>query len=108
MDMETAIREKMTELPPQDFEGVLHPAFEEDEIQLILLGGFLGALAGALQLLCFDICPSAKERATTTAARRVLANSESTEIYCSSAIAYTQILQDTPLKVQRNRSIGRA
>jgi len=53
MDMETTIREKMSELPPQDFEGVLHPAFEEDEIQLILLGGFLGALAGALQLLIF-------------------------------------------------------
>ena len=53
MDMETTIREKMTELPPEDFEGVLHPAFEEDEIQLILLGGFLGALAGALQLLIF-------------------------------------------------------
>ena len=47
-------REKMAELPPEDFEGVLHPAFEEDEIQLILLGGALGALAGALQLLMFS------------------------------------------------------
>ena len=53
MDMENTIRQKMTELPPADFERVLHPAFEEDEIQLILLGGFLGALAGALQLLIF-------------------------------------------------------
>ena len=53
MDMENTIRQKMTELPPADFERVLHPAFEEDEIQLILLGSFLGALAGALQLLIF-------------------------------------------------------
>jgi len=54
MDMENIIRAKMAALPPKDFEGVLHPAFEEDEIQLILLGGVLGAIAGALQLLMFQ------------------------------------------------------
>jgi len=53
MDMENIIRTEMANLPPEDFEGVLHPAFEEDEIQLILLGGVLGAIAGALQLLIF-------------------------------------------------------
>ena len=53
MDMENIIRTEMANLPPGDFEGVLHPAFEEDEIQLILLGGVLGAIAGALQLLIF-------------------------------------------------------
>ena len=51
--MENIIRAKMTELPPEQFEGVLHPAFQEDEIQLIILGGVLGAIAGALQLLIF-------------------------------------------------------
>jgi len=51
--MENIIREKMAELPPEQFEGVLHPAFEEDEIQLILLGGLLGMVVGALQLLIF-------------------------------------------------------
>ena len=51
--METIIRQKMSELPPDEFEGVLHPAFQEDEIQLIILGGVLGAIAGALQLLMF-------------------------------------------------------
>ena len=50
LDMEGTIREKMTELPAAEFEGVLHPAFEEDEIQLIALGGILGALVGVLQL----------------------------------------------------------
>lgn len=53
LNMETIIREKMTQLPPDEFEGVLHPAFQEDEIQLILLGGLLGAIVGALQLLIF-------------------------------------------------------
>ncbi|KAL3943104.1 MAG: hypothetical protein SGBAC_002795 [Bacillariaceae sp.] len=50
LSMEDTIREKMKELPSAEFEGVLHPAFEEDEIQLILLGGVLGALVGLVQL----------------------------------------------------------
>jgi len=53
LDMENIIREKMAKLPPEQFERVLHPAFEEDEIQLILLGGLLGMVVGALQLLLF-------------------------------------------------------
>jgi uncharacterized membrane protein YheB (UPF0754 family) len=50
LDMEATIREKMRELPSAEFEGVLHPAFEEDEIQLIVLGGVLGAIVGIIQL----------------------------------------------------------
>lgn len=51
LDMEGTIREKMRELSAAEFEGVLHPAFEEDEIQLIALGGILGALVGVIQLV---------------------------------------------------------
>jgi uncharacterized membrane protein YheB (UPF0754 family) len=51
LDMENTIREKMKALPAEEFEGVLHPAFEEDEIQLILLGGILGLIVGVIQLL---------------------------------------------------------
>lgn len=50
LDMENTVREKMQELPPAEFEGVLHPAFEEDEIELIALGGLLGAIVGVIQL----------------------------------------------------------
>jgi uncharacterized membrane protein YheB (UPF0754 family) len=50
MDMETEIREKMAMLPSKEFERVLHPAFEEDELTLIVLGGVLGALVGILQI----------------------------------------------------------
>lgn len=50
LGMEQTIREEMAKLPPAEFEGVLHPAFEEDEIQLIALGGVLGALVGILQV----------------------------------------------------------
>lgn len=50
LDMENTICSKMAVLPAEDFEGVLHPAFEEDEIQLIILGGLLGAIVGVIQI----------------------------------------------------------
>jgi uncharacterized membrane protein YheB (UPF0754 family) len=50
LDMERTVCEKMQELSPTEFEGVLHPAFEEDEIQLIILGGILGAIVGVIQI----------------------------------------------------------
>lgn len=50
LDMEHTVRDKLAELPPADFEGVLHPAFEEDEIQLIALGAILGGIVGVNQL----------------------------------------------------------
>jgi uncharacterized membrane protein YheB (UPF0754 family) len=50
LDMENSIRTKMQQLPAAEFESVLHPAFEEDEIQLIALGGVLGAAVGVAQI----------------------------------------------------------
>ena len=32
---------------------ILHPAFEEDEILLIFVGGVLGLIAGGLQVVIF-------------------------------------------------------
>ena len=48
--IEEEMKTKMKGLSPAEFEGVLHPAFEEDEIQLILLGGVLGAIVGTIQI----------------------------------------------------------
>ena len=47
--LDETIEEALLNLPPSEFEGVLHPVFEEDEIKLILLGSALGALAGLFQ-----------------------------------------------------------
>lgn len=49
LDLETEIRTKMSALPSRDFEQVLHPVFQEDEIKLIIVGGVLGAGVGAFQ-----------------------------------------------------------
>lgn len=50
LGIENEMKTKMKALSPSEFEGVLHPAFEEDEIQLIVLGGILGAIVGVLQI----------------------------------------------------------
>lgn len=51
LDLETTMREKMISLSPVEFEGVLRPAFQEDEWILITVGAVLGGLAGVSQLL---------------------------------------------------------
>ena len=51
LDLEATMREKMISLSPIEFEGVLRPAFQEDEWILILVGAMLGGLAGASQLV---------------------------------------------------------
>jgi uncharacterized membrane protein YheB (UPF0754 family) len=41
---------RMRHMPPAEFQDLLRPCFQEDEVKLILLGGALGLLAGFLQL----------------------------------------------------------
>jgi uncharacterized membrane protein YheB (UPF0754 family) len=53
LDLENTIRTRMQALSPRDFEGVLHPAFEEDEMTLIMVGGVLGMLVGVIQIFIF-------------------------------------------------------
>ncbi|CAJ1339390.1 unnamed protein product [Effrenium voratum] len=40
----------MQKMPPDEFENLLHPVFQEDEWILILLGGVLGAVVGFAQV----------------------------------------------------------
>jgi hypothetical protein len=37
-------------MTPEEFEGMLRPAFKEDEPTLILVGAILGFLVGELQI----------------------------------------------------------
>ncbi len=45
------LQERMAELPPDEFQDLLRPCFQEDEWKLILMGGVLGLLAGLSQLV---------------------------------------------------------
>jgi uncharacterized membrane protein YheB (UPF0754 family) len=43
------IKARLEVMSPQQFERVLHPVFEEDELTLIISGAVLGAIAGYIQ-----------------------------------------------------------
>ena len=50
MDVRNTLVTKMQELTPEEFEGLLRPAFEQDEWILITVGAVLGFLVGELQV----------------------------------------------------------
>lgn len=49
LQVEATLIDRLELLSAVEFERLLHPIFEEDEITLILAGGVLGATAGAIQ-----------------------------------------------------------
>jgi uncharacterized membrane protein YheB (UPF0754 family) len=49
LGLEHTLRVKMEQMSPAQFERVLHPIFEEDELTLILAGAALGFAAGLVQ-----------------------------------------------------------
>ncbi|MDX1695970.1 MAG: DUF445 family protein [Ketobacteraceae bacterium] len=51
MNINATLKEKMSGLTPEQFEGMLRPAFEADEWQLVALGAVIGGLVGWAQLV---------------------------------------------------------
>ena len=49
--VERMLRERMENMPPAEFQDLLRPCFQEDEMKLILTGAVLGLLAGIGQLV---------------------------------------------------------
>lgn len=47
----TVLAEQMKALGPEEFQDILRPAFREEELQLMMVGGILGLLAGAIQFV---------------------------------------------------------
>ncbi|WP_410210831.1 DUF445 domain-containing protein [Aquirhabdus sp.] len=54
MDLERTLASKMTELSLEEFENLLHPAFQQDEWILITVGATLGFLVGELQVFVME------------------------------------------------------
>lgn len=48
-DLVNTMSYRLSRLPPDQFEGMLHPVFQEDEWMVLLLGGVLGVTVGTLQ-----------------------------------------------------------
>lgn len=53
LDLESTLSHRLQRLSPAKFEGMLRPAFEQDEWLLILVGAALGFCVGTAQLLFF-------------------------------------------------------
>jgi uncharacterized membrane protein YheB (UPF0754 family) len=51
LDLQTTLTAAMNKLSTAEFEKVLHPVFQEDELTLILAGAVLGAFTGGVQWL---------------------------------------------------------
>ncbi|WP_370945117.1 DUF445 domain-containing protein [Amycolatopsis sp. cg5] len=51
MDVAQMVEYRMLRLTPLQYEGLLRPAFRQDEWKLIAVGGFIGFLVGELQVL---------------------------------------------------------
>jgi hypothetical protein len=50
MDIRNTLVSKMQQLTNDEFEGILRPAFRQDEWKLITVGAALGFLVGELQV----------------------------------------------------------
>ena len=51
MNIRQTLIERMQRLTPEEFEGMLRPAFKEDEWALIVVGAVLGFMVGEMQIL---------------------------------------------------------
>ena len=49
LNLKNILIQKMNQMTSAEFEQVLHPIFQEDEITLIIAGGVLGAISGLFQ-----------------------------------------------------------
>ena len=66
MDIGPTLARRLKLLSPTDFEDLLHPVFQEDEITLIMTGGVLGLLAGGAQTRMGWGGPGATRKAIVT------------------------------------------
>ena len=50
MNVRNTLVDRIQRLSPEEFEGMLRPAFKEDEWSLIIVGAVLGFLVGEMQI----------------------------------------------------------
>lgn len=51
LGMEELIVEKMNQMTPEEYEGIMRPVFKDDELLMICVGAVLGFLVGELQVV---------------------------------------------------------
>jgi len=51
------LADQMKSLRPEEFQDILRPAFREEELQLMFVGGLFGAVAGLIQFIAMNQLP---------------------------------------------------
>jgi uncharacterized membrane protein YheB (UPF0754 family) len=70
LNLKNTLINRMSRLSPAQFEQVLHPVFQEDELTLIIAGGVLGAFSGLLQWWANVYFDKQREKKAKLAANR--------------------------------------
>merc|ERR1712070_281149 len=55
MCVEETLSLRLSRVPPQEFEKIMHPIFEDDEWILLVVGGVLGVIIGLLQAYVMNL-----------------------------------------------------
>lgn len=104
LDIEETLARRLKLLSPVEFEDLLHPVFQEDEITLIATGGVLGLAAGLAQTRLGWGGPGATRKAIMTI---VGVLSSSAAFYFSQSYEHMldeQVPSKTPTNVLRRRN----
>ena len=72
MSIASTLSSRLEVLPAPEFEGMLRPAFKEDEWILIAVGAALGLMVGFGQLLLFSVLGKTSDAAASPEALGVL------------------------------------
>ena len=54
LDIENLIVDKMNKLSPEQYESILRPVFNDDEMLVVMVGAVLGFLVGELQVVLVE------------------------------------------------------
>lgn len=104
LDIEHTLSYRLKQLSSTDFEDLLHPVFQEDEITLIVTGGILGAIAGAAQTQLGWGGPRATRNAIITIASSLLA---SVAFYTHQKVEEMEDEKNPPVSAQARPALRR-
>lgn len=114
LDIEDTLSCGLKRLSPQNFENLLHPVFQEDEIILIVVGGILGAIAGLFQTKMTFSGSAARAKSAAVLVGSLASSagffflSEYSEHSQSAKTSdYDAVIDSAPPKLQRQNSILR-
>jgi len=124
LDIESTLAKELKKLSPKNFENLLHPVFQEDEMILIVVGGILGAIAGLLQIrVIFDGDKYAKYKSMALLLASSMASAgffflseygdvvgtvDKKDVGAEAGVEYEAVIDTMPKKLRRRNTVVRS